>query len=334
MIPASPQRSNYAAPNTPIASAKRARKTNTILSPSKGPSAGCISTPRQIAEEARKISADMHGASPSKNLFSPALRPTDMTDEQRARAEEEERKILAAQADAENDSDDTQIFNPYQFISCLPAHESVAIKGKICLPPASASNSKKITLALDLDETLVHCTVEPIPNPDIVFEVQFNDALYQVYVRKRPYLEFFLESVSHLFEIVIFTASQKVYADRLLNYIDPECRYISHRLFREACVFVEGNFLKDLTVLDRDLKRAVLVDNSPHAYGYQFDNGIPIESWFDDPEDTELLKLSSFLRRIVDCEDVRPIIHEHFKTYQLVRNAKLGYDVSLSAPPF
>jgi hypothetical protein len=28
---------------------------------------------------------------------------------------------------------------------------------------------------LDLDETLVHCTVEPIQNPDHMFRVRFNE---------------------------------------------------------------------------------------------------------------------------------------------------------------
>jgi CTD small phosphatase-like protein 2 len=78
----------------------------------------------------------------------------------------------------------------------------------------------------------------------------------------------------------------------------------------------------------------MLVDNSPHAYGYHPDNGIPIESWFDDDADTELLKLGTFLNGLEDVDDVRPVIREHFKTYQLVDKARRGVSVSLSAPPF
>lgn len=33
---------------------------------------------------------------------------------------------------------------------------------------------------LDLDETLVHCTVDPIVNPDHSFEVHFNGEEFQV----------------------------------------------------------------------------------------------------------------------------------------------------------
>ncbi len=78
----------------------------------------------------------------------------------------------------------------------------------------------------------------------------------------------------------------------------------------------------------------MLVDNSPHAYGYQVDNGIPIESWYDDEGDTELLKLIGFLRRVNGVDDVRPVVREHFKTHQLVERARAGLPISLSAPPF
>jgi len=84
---------------------------------------------------------------------------------------------------------------------------------------------------------------------------------------------------------------------------------------------VEGNFLKDLNVLGRDLSQSVLVDNSPHAFGYQVDNGIPIESWFDDPKDTELLKLERFLSTLHGVKDVRSVIRRTFQTYRLVEEA-------------
>ena len=74
-------------------------------------------------------------------------------------------------------------------------------------------------------------------------------------------------------------------------------------------------------MLNRDLKSCVLVDNSPHAFGYQVDNGIPIESWFDDPADTELVKLEKFLRTIEHSNDVTVNVRDQFKTYQLINEA-------------
>lgn len=86
---------------------------------------------------------------------------------------------------------------------------------------------------------------------------------------------------------------------------------------------VDGNFLKDLNVLGRDMRHTVLVDNSPHAFGYQISNGIPIESWFDDPTDTELLKLANFLQSLRDVPDVRPILKRRFGMQALVDNSTL-----------
>lgn len=89
-------------------------------------------------------------------------------------------------------------------------------------------------------------------------------------------------------------------------------------MFRDSCLAVEGNFLKDLTVVGRDMSKMVLVDNSPHAFGYQIDNGIPIESWFDDMEDTELMKLERFLTTLHGCKDVRTAVRDEFETWRKV----------------
>eukprot|EP01105_Mastigella_eilhardi_P027673 TRINITY_DN8665_c0_g1_i2.p1 TRINITY_DN8665_c0_g1~~TRINITY_DN8665_c0_g1_i2.p1 ORF type:complete len:793 (-),score=201.97 TRINITY_DN8665_c0_g1_i2:1132-3480(-) len=212
-----------------------------------------------------------------------------------------------------------EVFNPYLFIKMLPPLPSRGDTEGL-LPP-KREGDPVLTLVLDLDETLIHSSTEPMPDTDISFNVTWNDVDYSVYAKKRPHLEEFLQSVARDFEVLVFTASQDVYADKLLNIIDPGQKCIKHRIFRDSCVNVEGNYLKDLTVLGRDLSKVIIVDNSPQAFGYQIDNGVPIESWFDREDDTELLKLLPFLQSLHAAADVRPHIREEYKTYQLVDGA-------------
>mmetsp|Transcript_63179 Transcript_63179/g.105099 ORF Transcript_63179/g.105099 Transcript_63179/m.105099 type:complete len:395 (-) Transcript_63179:505-1689(-) len=221
-----------------------------------------------------------------------------------------------AEADEPGDEEEMDEFDPYLFIRSLPPRPPMLTK-PICLPKKTRG-THSVSLVLDLDETLLHSSIVPLPTYDIVFPVHFNAINYQVYVRKRPHMDYFMNRVSQLFEIIVFTASQKVYADRLLNIIDPHRKWIKHRVFRDSCVVVEGNYLKDLTVLGRDLSKTTIVDNSPQAFGFQVDNGIPIESWFDDPSDTELLKLLPFLESLAEVDDVRPLVRQQFQLYKRV----------------
>ncbi|KAJ2459662.1 CTD small phosphatase-like protein 2 [Coemansia sp. RSA 2424] len=227
--------------------------------------------------------------------------------------------------------EDEDEFNPYLFMADLPPIPKEHTLRPYALPRKTRS-SPPITLVLDLDETLVHCALTAVENADLVFPVEYNGLNYDVYCRLRPGYREFLEKASELFEVVVFTASQQVYADRLLNLIDPERRYIRHRLFRDSCVYVNTNYVKDLGILGRDESKMILVDNCPQAFAYQQSNGIPIESWYEDKGDRELMHLMGFLETLVGDDDVRPKVEAHFKTREKVAEAKKRFQFKLGAP--
>ena len=144
---------------------------------------------------------------------------------------------------------------------------------------------KLYTLVLDLDETLIHFEAGKSNGGN-----EDEEGYYMI----RPGCSKFLKDLSKLYEIVVFTAAMPDYADWILDQID-EPGYIAHRLYRQHCTPQEDYAIKDLRNLGRDLRRTLIVDNLAENFQETPENGIWVESWYDDLDDHVLPNLQAFL---------------------------------------
>ena len=122
-------------------------------------------------------------------------------------------------------------------------------------------------------------------------------------------------------DIILNVESIAKYALPLLDILDNE-KNIKYRLTREHCTFLNGIYIKELKKLNRNLKDLVIVDNSPLAYAFDSDNGLPIKGWYDDKEDKELDKIFPVLEFLANTKDVRFFIHT------FVSNNEINYDTA------
>ncbi|KAK7945112.1 hypothetical protein WMY93_000840 [Mugilogobius chulae] len=187
--------------------------------------------------------------------------------------------------------------NPFTFLMF-----DVNPPAKYLLPEMKISDYGRKCVVIDLDETLVHSSFKPISNADFIVPVEID-----VYVLKRPHVDEFLQKMGELFECVLFTASLAKYADPVADLLD-QWGVFRARLFRESCVFHRGNYVKDLSRLGRELNNVIIVDNSPASYIFHPENAVPVQSWFDDINDTELLDLLPFFEGLSKEEEVYGVL--------------------------
>ena len=143
----------------------------------------------------------------------------------------------------------------------------------------------KPCIAIDLDETLVFSY--QLPPKTECFPVRIGRR--RAYVTVRPGAIEFLDKIKEMYEIFIFTASEKPYADKVIDAIAP---YIDqeHRLFRDSCQCADGYHVKDLRILNRPLNRVLLVDDMCASALFQRSNLVRITPWMGEKDDTVLLQ--------------------------------------------
>ena len=122
----------------------------------------------------------------------------------------------------------------------------------------------------------------------------------------------------------MFTASVQEYADPVIDWLEQERKFFAGRYYRQHCTYRHGAFIKDLSSVEPDLSKVMILDNSPLSYMFHqgkylrcqslellsdlLDNAIPIEGWINDPTDNDLLHLVPLLEGLQYVTDVRAFL--------------------------
>ncbi len=165
-------------------------------------------------------------------------------------------------------------------------------------PFLKAPNKKKLTLILDLNDTLIN------------FKKEDNG---EGYVRIRPFLFGFLEELGKIYELIVFTNSEKEFADKVIEVIEGERTYFDYVFYRQHTIIVGNDFVKDLTRIGRPLNSTIIIDNMPQNFKLQKENGILIKPfWGEDSSDRSLYDLMPILLDIAkEGGDVRYALNKY-----------------------
>ncbi|KAJ1918580.1 mitochondrial inner membrane protein required for protein import [Mycoemilia scoparia] len=154
------------------------------------------------------------------------------------------------------------------------------------------------TLIVNLDETLIHTTWSKE---------------YGWRIAKRPHLDKFLSYMASMYEVVIFTSQPAHSGERIMQKLDP-LGYAPFRLYKECMSHINGKNVKDLSRINRDLSRVIVMDVNPEMFSRQSDNGIQVKPWRGEAGDDWLDRIIPFFEylHMMEPKDVRPWL----KVYQ------------------
>ncbi|KAG7562868.1 hypothetical protein FFLO_01697 [Filobasidium floriforme] len=166
---------------------------------------------------------------------------------------------------------------------------------KLLPDPLPAPHQRSYTLLVDLEDMLVHSAWDR--------QGGWRTA-------KRPGADYFLAYLSQFYEVVLFTSQPLYTALPVADKLDPFQAYLPYKLFRESTRYIKGKVVKDLSYLNRDLSKVVLLDTNPDHASLQPENAIIIPKWDGTPGDKGLVDMIPFLESIgiFAPPDVRPIL--------------------------
>ena len=227
------------------------------------------------------------------------------------------------------DDENEYMIECFKILLKLDKSKQPRCKNKVNFNFENSSNENKKIALFDLDETLVHCTKDKKGlNGDSVNIKLPTNKVVNVGLNIRPHWKEALDLIKKNYHIVVYTASHQSYADAVLDYLDKENKYFQYRLYRNHCVQCDVDgikfYVKDLDTLSENynLKDVVLIDNSVLSFAYHLNNGIPIVSYIEQKEDSQLLMLAYYLLSIANFDDLTKENKKHINIEHFILEVK------------
>jgi RNA polymerase II subunit A small phosphatase-like protein len=175
--------------------------------------------------------------------------------------------------------------------------------------PISQASDRRLLLILDLDETLVFAS-------DEVLDYKPNHRVFDYHIYFRPGLMEFLQRVSSLFRLAIWTSSSGDYARAICSLLFEDTSRLEFMWARDRCTrkwdweTQEVTYVKHLSKLRKygyDLTRTLIVDDSPEKHTKNYGNLIRVSSFEGIALDDELRWLAHYLKDISTVNNVRMV---------------------------
>lgn len=188
------------------------------------------------------------------------------------------------------------------------------------------TNTDKILLVLDLDETLIHAS-------DTRLDRAEDFRLFDYFIYVRPHLERFLTECAAHFRLAVWSSASDDYVAELVQRIFPRQLTPEFVWGRSRCTFSldraqvrefgyldpgsHYNYVKKLHKLKRKgyrLERTLIVDDTPSKCVHNYGNAIYVKEYNGEADDQELPALSRYLATLADAVNVRTLEKRHWRS--------------------
>ena len=84
-------------------------------------------------------------------------------------------------------------------------------------------------------------------------------------------------------------------SSEIIDAFDPQGKII-HRLFRDSTTLENGEYVKDMALMNRDPSKMIFIDCNAASCSRQPENSLVLDKWDGEVEDKVLFDLASFLK--------------------------------------